>query len=291
MRPLNLACSGPPRCSLGRTRYARRALTFALWLKFLLAPLLVAGASLAGRRFGQRVGGLTAALPLVGGPLLVFYTLDHGAAFAARAAEQALSGIFSLSAYCLTYGWLAWTLRGASHRWRPLALPLAWTVFGACTWLFFRWAPAGPEALLLGVLGLALGETWLPRLPEGARQEREACRSVPYWTELLARMLVTALLVGSLSVASGALGPELSGLLTPFPVASTVLVVATHLTDGPADTIVLLRGFLFGMRGFVAFCAAVAWGALPLGPGPGFGLGLLGVAVVQWMALAKKTPR
>ncbi|MBN2196151.1 MAG: hypothetical protein JW751_25265 [Polyangiaceae bacterium] len=108
-------------------------MTFVLLLKLLLAPSLVGAASLAGRRRGPRVAGLTAPLPIVGGPLLLLYAWDHGAAFVARAAEQALSGIFSRSAYCVACAWLAFGLRRRSRAARMLALPMSWGVFGAWT--------------------------------------------------------------------------------------------------------------------------------------------------------------
>jgi hypothetical protein len=51
--------------------------------KLLLAPSFVVGASLTARRFGARVGGLIAGLPVVAGPILLAYALAHGSAFAA----------------------------------------------------------------------------------------------------------------------------------------------------------------------------------------------------------------
>jgi hypothetical protein len=268
--------------------------SFVLLLKLLLAPSLVAAASLAGRRFGQRIAGLTAALPIVGGPLLLFYAWDHGAAFVARAAEQALSGIFSLCAYCVAYAWLARSLRRHRWPWQLSALPISWGVFLASTGLFLLRVPSGSVAALLAAVGLGLGSRCLPHVDRpAAATERvsEPRRGLPYWAELGLRMLATALLVGTLSAVAGVLGPELSGLLTPFPVASTVLLVATHWVDGADEAIVLLRGFFSGMWGFAAFCAAIAWTALPLGPAAGFGLGLLGVALIQCAALRRDAAR
>ena len=57
--------------------------TFAV--KVLLAPSFVVGASLH-RRYGPRIGGWVAGLPVVAGPILLVYALTQGAAFAADAA-------------------------------------------------------------------------------------------------------------------------------------------------------------------------------------------------------------
>ncbi|HET7343490.1 MAG TPA: hypothetical protein VFL90_18640, partial [Methylomirabilota bacterium] len=56
-----------------------------LLLKLAATPLLIAGASLAGRRWGPAVGGWLVGLPLTSGPVAVFLALEHGAAFAAAA--------------------------------------------------------------------------------------------------------------------------------------------------------------------------------------------------------------
>ncbi len=59
-----------------------------LALKLLLSPALVGAASAAGRRFAPRVAGLAAALPIVAGPVLLFYALEQGTAFGAAAARR-----------------------------------------------------------------------------------------------------------------------------------------------------------------------------------------------------------
>jgi hypothetical protein len=57
-----------------------------LILKFLLAPGLVALASLAGRRWGLKVGGAIAGFPVVVGPILFFFAVEQGSGFASVAA-------------------------------------------------------------------------------------------------------------------------------------------------------------------------------------------------------------
>ncbi len=76
-------------------------------VKVLLAPSFVVGASLVARRFGPRVGGLIAGLPVVAGPILLAYALAHGRAFAATAAAGTLLGLVSLIAFVIVYARLA----------------------------------------------------------------------------------------------------------------------------------------------------------------------------------------
>jgi hypothetical protein len=72
-------------------------------LKLLLAPMLIALASLAARRWGPSVGGWLVALPLTSGPVLFFLALDHGASFAAAAAVGALAGLAAIAAFAFAY--------------------------------------------------------------------------------------------------------------------------------------------------------------------------------------------
>ena len=62
-----------------------------LVLKLLVPPSLVAGVTLATRRWGYRVGGLLTAFPVVAGPVLCFYAVERYA-FAARAAQATVVG-------------------------------------------------------------------------------------------------------------------------------------------------------------------------------------------------------
>ncbi len=76
-------------------------------LKLVLAPVIIGGASLAGRRWGPAVSGWLVGLPLTSGPIIFFLALNNGASFAASAISGTLSGGFSLVAFCLVYAWLA----------------------------------------------------------------------------------------------------------------------------------------------------------------------------------------
>jgi len=67
-------------------------------------------------------------------------------------------------------------------------------------------------------------------------------------------------MVLALTAASGALGPELSGLLAPFPIVTSVLAVFTHAHGGTSQVRVLLRNFLVGFYGFATFCFVLAIG-------------------------------
>ena len=79
-------------------------MTDTLALKLLLTPILIATASLAGRRWGQAVGGWLVGLPLTSGPVAFFLALEHGAGFAAVVAFGSLAGALAEAAFCVAYG-------------------------------------------------------------------------------------------------------------------------------------------------------------------------------------------
>jgi hypothetical protein len=95
------------------------------WLKLVVTPVLIAAASLAGRRWGQAVSGWFVGLPLTSGPIAFFVALDHGAGFAAAVAVGALAAAMAEAAFCLAY---AHTARRAGW---PRSLAAACVAFGA----------------------------------------------------------------------------------------------------------------------------------------------------------------
>jgi hypothetical protein len=68
-------------------------------LKLIVTPVLIAAASLAGRRWGQAVSGWFVGLPLTSGPIALFVALDHGAGFAAATAVGALAAATAEAAW------------------------------------------------------------------------------------------------------------------------------------------------------------------------------------------------
>ncbi len=241
-----------------------------LVLKLLLAPTLVGGAFLVGRRWGPRAGGLAAALPIVAGPTLLFFALEQGAAFTAAAARSTLVGLVPLTAFCLVDAALARALP-LPRRWAaPGCLVAGWAAFLAVAALL---RPVSPPAWTAPLIGLAALLAGLRLVPDVRTDGQPPLRHHPA-LELALRMLAAAVLVTSLTALAGRLGPTWSGLLTPFPVASSVVVLGTHLSDGPEHLAPMLRGFLLGLHGFLAFLTVLAFGLAPLGVAAAFALGL-----------------
>jgi hypothetical protein len=218
-----------------------------LAVKLLLAPSFVVGASLAARRFGPRVGGLIGGLPVVAGPILLVYALAHGRAFAAGAAAGTLLGVVSLAAFVVVYGRLASRLSWAA------SMLAGWLAFALATVAFSALSIPVGAALGLAGVGLVIGLAWLPRPSRGLLPYAPP----PMW-DLPLRAGCALALVLALTAVAGWLGPQLSGLLAPFPVITTVLAVFTHGQRGTDELLRLLRGLLSGFGAFTLFCFTLA---------------------------------
>jgi hypothetical protein len=243
--------------------------------KIVLAPALIAGVSVAGQRLGARLAGSLTALPVVAGPIAFFMALEHGPAFGSHAARGALAGELSLAVFCGVYAhacrrapWLA-------------CLPLALAGFALAT---LALDAVGPSLALAAAAGIAvpLGAPRLLPDPEVAAGRRAITRS-----ELALRMAAGATLVVAVTAAAGALGPSLAGLLTPFPIAATVLTVFSHRNQGAAFATQLLRGLLRGLLGMTAFFLVLALGLEPLGLAGAFALACAAALAVQAVLLAR----
>lgn len=76
--------------------------------------------------------------------------------------------------------------------------------------------------------------------------------------DLYARAASTAVLVITITAAADTVGPAVSGVLTPFPIATSVLAAFSLANDGPRAAAATLRGFVAALPAFAAFFFVVA---------------------------------
>lgn len=214
-------------------------------VKATITPLMIAMASLAARRWGPAVGGWVAGLPLTSGPVSVFLALEQGHAFAAHAACGTLLGLISFGAFCVAYArsariskWVISVICGLG----------VYSVFTAALSLsVFSLVPAA--LLVLGLLGVALVVLGAPA---------SVPRHIPLpWWDLPMRMATATAFVVLITGAARAMGPNWSGLLSPFPVFACVMAVFTHRNGGSDAAQRLLRGFIIGSFSCTAFFVVV----------------------------------
>jgi hypothetical protein len=217
-----------------------------LALKLILTPLLIAVATLAGRRWGPGVSGWLVGLPLTSGPISFILAWQDGRPFAAHAAVGTLGGLSSVCFFCLAYALIA-----AMVPW-PIAATLAVAVFVLSAFLWNVLSlPFLPSIIILAA-AIAGCAALMPRWTAA-----DAAPDRPMW-DLPLRMVIATGFVLALTAASSVLGPRLSGLASPFPIFGVVLAAFAHRTAGAEAAARVMRGMVIGSVGFAGFFIVVA---------------------------------
>lgn len=227
-------------------------------LKLTLTPLLVAGMSLAAKRFGPTLGGLLMGLPWMTGPILLFLALEKGPGFAANASVGVLLAVVAIATFLLTYAWCA---RFTS--WAPslLAASVAFAVSGYS----LTFVPLGAiEAAGLGIAALTVAFVSMPRIAEPVGP-----RPMPWW-DIPMRMIATALMVAIITFTADRIGARLSGVVASFPVITTAVCCFSHARWGAASVIRILRAMSLSLLAFVGFFTVLSLSLSTLDIGTAF---------------------
>jgi len=220
----------------------------SLALKLILTPVLVGTASLAGRRWGPAVSGWLVALPLTSAPIVFFLARTHGLAFATAVAIGTLAGAISQAAFCLIYSWLA------EHWGWPRTIVASCFGFAAATAVLQQLMLPVGLLFLLVIFALALA---LRLMPSDADATPTRVGPPPQW-DIPTRMVVATAFVLLLTGSAPAIGPQLTGLLAPFPLYGAILAVFAQHLHGPRPAVRVLRGLLLGLFAFASFFLVLA---------------------------------
>lgn len=239
-------------------------------VKAVVTPVLIGGASLAGRRFGHHVSGWLVALPMTSGPVAFFLATDHGVSFAAGAAVGMLAATLSQVSFALAY-------RSASRRGAMRAFLSGAAAFAAATIVlsFLDWPAWQTFLLVLGSLLLGYAATRRHKAEPPSEPTR-----LPRW-DIPVRMVAATMVVVLITSLAPVLGSHLAGLLSPFPVFGAVLAVFTHRTHGAAGATQALDGLVLGLLAPAVFFLVLAL-TLP-------SVGLLAFAIATLAAFAAQT--
>jgi hypothetical protein len=215
-------------------------------LKLLLSPMLIGAVSLAGRRWGPSVSGWLVGLPLTSGPVVFLLALNQGTTFAARASQGTLLGLILVASFCLAYSWCSFRLNWLG------SLLLGWCAFFLSTaFLLHVLAPL----LLTFTVVVAFIVLVLALFPRGKKQSHTMV--APPWETPL-RMVMATTFVLLITGISSVIGPQLSGLLTPFPMFASILGAFTHRFQSAEAARQSLYGVVIGAFTSVIFLLVVA---------------------------------
>jgi len=234
--------------------------------------VLIATASLAGRRWGHAISGWLVGIPFTSGPITLFLYLDHGASFAANAALGSMVGVLATAAFAVEFSSVA--RRGAKV---VASFAAGIIAFGLIGWAAQDLAIAPIPLYAISAVVLIVAIRLVPD-PGVA-----ATVTLPRW-DLPARMVLATALVLAITSGATVLGPRLSGLLATIPLYASILAGFGFQLVGPAAAIRVWRGLLFGLFGFGAFYLVLAAGLESAGL-TAFAVALAAAAVMQAVTL------
>lgn len=236
--------------------------------------LLVAGSVLlstvAARRWGHRIGGAVAGMPMIAAPIVAVLLIDQGAD---QVRAIALGTLACLPAAILHIVGFA----HAATRWPwPACLALALSVYAVAGALLAGLQLPALAASLLALAAPAIGLKLAPRiaaLPGPVAVPR---------AELVLRIVAAVAMAAAIIVGADVFPPGVSGLLLAVPITGTVLPCFTLPRYGAAATASLMAGFVHGLHGFAAFFVILYLALGSLHPALAFSAalaGALGMAV------------
>lgn len=215
----------------------------AVALRVAVASLLVGAASLAGQRWGDRVGGWLVALPLTSGPVAFILAVDHGLVFAGEAAIGMMAGSISQLAFALAFrmraahGWAAGLVAGA------VAFAAMTVGLAAAHWSALATGAAVTAALGMGILVVRRQSAGVLRTHGHPNAADPAAGRV----DIPLRMVVASGVVLVVTTLAPVLGSHLAGLVSPFPVVAAIMAVFTHRAGGAAASRATLDGLVLGL--------------------------------------------
>ncbi|GAB3997919.1 hypothetical protein GCM10028807_44210 [Spirosoma daeguense] len=210
-------------------------------LKLTFIPSIIALVTLAIRKWGGKIGGLIGSMPWVAGAILLFFILEQGKEFGIHSIQGSMTGILALITFCLSYAILS-----RKFTWFP-TLFISYVLY-TITAVIFDYLRLNLEisyVLVLSYVLLTLYVFPLPTTPPAPS------RRLPF--DIPIRMGVATLFVLVITGLASVLGPNWSGILTPFPILTSVLAIFSHTLQGSNAVIATLRGMVMGLFGFTTF--------------------------------------
>ncbi len=212
-----------------------------LLLKVTLMPSVIALVTLAIRKWGNKWGGLIGSMPWVAGPILLFFILEQGIAFGIYSIQGSMTGILALITFCFSYSSFSRQLG-----WLP-TIVLSYGLYAATALIFNYLQLNLLPSYVIVMASVLLALQFFPK-PTGPLT---STRRLPF--DIPIRMFIATLFVLAITGLARVLGPGWSGILTPFPIMTTVLAIFSHTLQGSNATIATLRGLVMGLLGFTTF--------------------------------------
>jgi hypothetical protein len=244
-----------------------------LSLKLILSPIIIALVSLAGRKWGSSVGGWFLGFPLTSAPISIVMALQHGTEFAAASAAGNLGGQASVCVFCLVYG-----LTALRFNWM-VSTATGITAFFASIFILNLFNLTLTAAFIIILVVVVVVFLLLPK--SGGELKVTV---LPKW-DLPARMVLAAAFVYGITTFADVLGPQLSGLVAPFPVFGLIMSIFTHQQSGSGAALKLFRSYVTASAGYACFFLIVGSSLTSLGIGLAYTLATLAIFCLNGFTL------
>ncbi len=241
-----------------------------LALKLIMVPIILGGASLAGRRWGPMISGWLIGLPLTSGPVAFFVAFSHDSAFLKSTILGTLSGGLPLVIFILSYAWMA-----VRFRWQAALAVSIFSFILATLVMQFIVLPLFLIFLLV-LLAILLGLRLMPAIDQA-----EINHTPPGKWDLPARIILGTCFILIITGIAPYIGARLTGLLSTIPLFTAILTIFAHRLQGPSGATSVLKGLLYGLFGFAGFYLVLALSLEPLGLGFSFISATLAAIFIQ----------
>ena len=232
-----------------------------LLVKCVVLIAVVHGLRAVGRRIGPRASGLILGLPSSTAIILLLCGRERGCSVASEMAEASLLGLVAAVTLPLAYA------QAVGRGWRlPGSIAAAVAGYFAVA-LGLGCLQPGAVYKCLGIsLGAIVFASYLARRIHIAIDTPARFTRSVRWSALV-RTVIPAAYVLLVGIAGSAASPSCAGLVSTFPSMSTVLLIVTHLEEGPAEASRIAKALPLANLSTAAFLAAFRFVC------PVFGLG------------------
>ncbi|MFZ1787829.1 MAG: hypothetical protein WAT92_05945 [Saprospiraceae bacterium] len=218
-------------------------------IKLALMPLVVAAITMISRKWGNTIGGIVASLPWVAGPIIFFIAVEQGPIFASQTISGVMIGLIGWLTFCLAFAKIG-------QQYNALVSLLGGYITYMLTGLLLNKFINYLDLFGWTITTLVLMVFTYIIFPKPKLKDGLVLKTLRF--DIPLRMLMMTSFVIVITYFAQTLGPAWSGILTPFPIMTAVLAVFTHYSQGIEATILILKGLLIGIIGFMAFMYLLA---------------------------------
>ncbi len=229
------------------------------WFKAILTSLSLVIVLTISRKFGQRIGGVVAGLPLITAQTLMWVALEHGTGFATQTAAGIVAGTGIVAIFILVYVWL-------SDHFRVLLTAPCSLVIASPSLIPALSFHASPVLALVCALGCCVLGLWCLR----SRTTQKAVAHVSRRAVVLS-IVAVGLISATVSTQAHVFGSFCSGLLATLPIGGVTVIINFHLLNKRAAMRGLVQGYLAGLVGQASFAAVFGFAVTQIS----FGFALL----------------